>query len=51
MRTVIEKAFILKYISLRDCITVTQLKVTVCHMFISQLKIYKEIETLQKIFT
>ena len=47
MRTVIEKAFILMYISLReDCIAVTQLKVTVCHIFISQLNIYKEKENL-----
>ena len=47
MRTVIEKAFILMYISLREhCIAVTQLKVTVCHIFISQLNIYKEKENL-----
>ena len=47
MRTVIEKAFILMYISLREhCIAVTQLKVTVCHIFISQLKIYKVKENL-----
>ena len=31
------------YISLREhCIAVTQLKVTVCHIFTSQLNIYKE---------
>ena len=47
MQTVIEKAFILIYISLREhCIAVTQLKVTVCHIFISQLNIYKEKENL-----
>ena len=47
MWTVIEKAFILMYISLREhCIAVTQLKVTVCHIFISQLNIYKEKENL-----
>ena len=47
MRTVVEKAFILMYISLREhCIAVTQLKVTVCHIFISQLNIYKEKENL-----
>ena len=41
MQTVIEKGFILMYISLREHrIAVTQLKVTVCHIFISQLKIY-----------
>ena len=35
------------YISLREhCIAVTQLKVTVCHIFISQLNIYKEKENL-----
>ena len=35
------------YISLTEhCIAVTQLKVTVCHIFISQLKIYKEKENL-----
>ena len=47
MRTVIEKAFILMYISLREhYIAVTQLKVTVRHIFISQLKIYKVKENL-----
>ena len=47
MRTVIEKAFISMYISLREhCIAVTQLKVTVCHIFISQMKIYKKKENL-----
>ena len=47
MRTVVEKAFILMYISLREhCIAVTQLKVTVCHIFTSQLNIYKEKENL-----
>ena len=35
------------YISLREhCIAVTQLKVTVCHIFISQMKIYKKKENL-----
>ena len=49
MQTVTEKAFISMYISLREhCITVTQLKVTACHIFISQLKIYKEKENLYK---
>ena len=47
MRTVIEKACISMYISLREhCIAVTQLKVTVCHIFISQMKIYKKKENL-----
>ena len=47
MQTVIEKVFILIYISLGEhCITVTQLKVTVYHIFISQLKVYKEKENL-----
>ena len=42
MRTVIEKAIILMYISLREHpIAVTQLKVTVCDMLISQLTVYK----------
>ena len=47
MRTVIEKAFLSMYISLKEhCIAVTQLKVTVCHIFISQMKIYKKKENL-----
>lgn len=47
MRTVLEKAFILMYIILRQhCIAVTQLNLTACHMFILQLRIYKEKENL-----
>ena len=48
MQTVIEKAFILMYISLREHrVAVTQLKVTVCHIFISQVKIYIEKKIFQ----